>query len=309
GCTSIQPSAEQTAMSTVSGVATAGPTPGQGATVQAAGATGPAGESNSPAAAARPLIDSRTAPAAGRLDPAVLDAALQSVRTRHRAQVSVAWGPVGRPDLVQAVGSTPDIEAWSTLKVPIALAVSQAADGKPSASASRLMRLSLTLSDNDAAVALWRSLGSEPDKRVREVLVATGDPSTHPARDAAGRPIAFGLTPWQLTDSARFAALLPCAPDASPVLAFMGGITPEHAWGLGTVAGTRFKGGWGPSPHGYFARQLGLVPRADGRTAAVALAAQPQDGTHESAAAALDEATKVLVSLLHADDGGTCPSS
>lgn len=301
GCTSIRPP-EAPAKATA--VAVARPTPGQVTTV-AATAPGSTGTATS---TPRVLIDSRTPPPSGRLDAATLDAALAPVRTRHPGDLSVAWAPVGRPDLVQVVGSTRDVEAWSTIKVPISLAVSQAADGQPSPSTSKRMRLSLTHSDNAASAALWRSLG-DPDARVEAVLAATGDPTTRPGRSAAGKAIAFGLTPWQPDDSARFAAMLPCARHADPVLTLMGYVIPDHSWGLGTIADARFKGGWGPSPHGYLARQIGVVPRADGRAVAVALATQPKTGGHEEATATLTDATRILVSLLSAEDGGVCSSS
>ena len=40
----------------------------------------------------------------------------------------------------------------------------------------------------------------------------------------------------------------------------------------------------------------------------VAIAAQPDDGTHESAIDAVDDATRILVSLLSAEDSGSCPT-
>lgn len=304
GCTSIRPPLAPAATAS----AVARPTPGQVTTVTAAAGAPPASGTPSRAASPRVLIDSTTPPPTGRLDTATLDAALGPVRTRHSADLSVAWAPVGRPDLVQVVGSTRDVEAWSTLKVPISLAVSQAAEGAPSPSTSKRMRLALTHSDNAASAALWRSLG-DSDGRVRAVLAATGDPTTRPGRSAAGGSVAFGLTPWQVDDSARFAAMLPCARHSGPVLTLMGYVIPDHSWGLGTVADARFKGGWGPSPHGYLARQIGVVPRADGRAVAVALATQPKEGGHEEATETLSEATRILVSLLSAEDGGTCPAS
>lgn len=275
-------------------------------------AAGTAGSSRRVSSASTPriLIDSRTPPPSGRLDRATLDAALAPVRARHGADIAVAWAPVGRPDLAQVVGSTRDLEAWSTLKVPIGLAVSQEASGDPSASAKTRLRLSLTESDNAASAALWRSLRN-PGERVQALLTATGDPSTRPGRSATGGSVAFGLTAWRPVDSARFTAMLPCAPHAAPVLDLMGQVIPEQSWGLGTVEDARFKGGWGPSPRGYLARQLGILPRADGRSVAVALATQPTDGTgtHEQAGAALSETTRILVSLLSAEDGGSCPTS
>lgn len=260
-----------------------------------------------PSPTATPEIDTRTPPPAGRLDAAALEAALTPVRDRFGDRLAVAWGPVGEPTNVRAVGATPDIEAWSTIKVPIALAVAAQSDGAASAAQRRQLTLSLTVSDNDAATALWNSL-SDPVAQVRQVLREAGDEHTEPNRGADGNTVAFGLTAWRPADSARFATMLPCADDGDEVLELLGRITPEHQWGLGTVADARFKGGWGVSPHGYLARQVGIIPRLDGSWVGVAVLAQPDAATHEAATAAVDEAITILVSLLGADDGGDCPA-
>ncbi|GAB94274.1 hypothetical protein BJY21_004028 [Kineosphaera limosa] len=262
----------------------------------------------SPAATplATPEIDTRTLPPAGHLDPDELQAALAPVRERYGDRLAVAWGPVGEPAAVRSVGATKDVESWSTIKAPIALAIEQQADGEPSESVRRQVRLMLTVSDNAAASALWRELG-DPATRVRQVLREAGDETTVPARDADGAAVTFGLTAWQPADAARFATMLPCAPEADPVLDLLGSIDSEHQWGLGTVADARFKGGWGPSPHGYLARQVGVIPRHGDQWVGVAIAAQPDADNHAQAVAAIDEATTILVSLLGYDDAGTCP--
>lgn len=255
-------------------------------------------------------IESRTPPPEGRLDPQALDAALAPVRQRYGSQLAVAWAPVGRPDLAQVVGQTQDIESWSMLKAPIALAVVQDAAGEPSTAQRGNLRAALTMSDNDAAVLLWQAL-AEPSERVGRILAAGGDATTHPTRDAQGRQVSFGLTAWKPVDAARFAAGLPCLPQADRVLNLMGHVIPEQQWGLGRVADARFKGGWGPSPHGYLSRQFGVLPRIDGGQVAVSLAVQPKDDSHESASAALDETTRIFMSLLGSQDSGRCsaPSS
>lgn len=247
-------------------------------------------------------------PPAGRLDPARLDEALEPVRERYGERLAVAWGPVGEPTAARLVGKTRDIESWSTIKAPIAVAIEQQADGDPRESVNRQLRLMLTVSDNEAASALWRELG-DPTTLVRQVLRAAGDANTVPGRDARGNGVAFGLTAWEPLDAARFATMLPCAPHGDGVLDLMSRIDPDHQWGLGTVADARFKGGWGPSPHGYLARQIGVIPRQDGTWVGIAIAAQPDADNHAQAVAAIDETTKILVSLLGVDDSGTCRTS
>jgi hypothetical protein len=52
----------------------------------------------------------------------------------------------------------------------------------------------------------------------------------------------------------------------------MGGVVPEQRWGLGTLPGIRFKGGWGPSEDGgYDVIQVGIAGEA-----VIALAANAQ---------------------------------
>ena len=263
--------------------------------------------SGSASDSATPEIDSTTTPPAGRADPAAVSRALEPVRAEFGSRLAVAWGPVGAPEQVQVVGATRDIDSWSTIKAAIGLAVAQNADGDLSANQRDLMTDMLTISDNDAAKTLWDSLG-DPDDRVTKVFRSTGDATTRAGRDADGDPVSFGLTAWQPADAARFATMLPCADEADVVLDYLAQVTPEQQWGLGTVAGSRFKGGWGPSDHGYLARQVGVIPRADDTWVGVAIAVQPDDGTHESAIDAVDDATRILVSLLGADDSGSCPT-
>ena len=75
----------------------------------------------------------------------------------------------------------------------------------------------------------------------------------------------------------------------------------------GTVRRARFKGGWGPTPQGYVARQLGIVPARGGRTA-VALAVRLPGGTHEEATAILGDLARVLTDHRTDLPSGTCPS-
>jgi len=67
----------------------------------------------------------------------------------------------------------------------------------------------------------------------------------------------------------------------------MGQISGDQQWGLGTIAGTRFKGGWGPSEAGaYLVRQIGLLT-VDAGQVVVAVAVQPQSGAFADGTAEL----------------------
>ena len=93
----------------------------------------------------------------------------------------------------------------------------------------------------------------------------------------------FGQTVWPLADQARYAAATVCAVPGDAVAQMMGEISAGQAWGLGTVPGARFKGGWGPEPDGrYLVRQFGVIDTAVGPVA-VAIAAIADAGDFDTA--------------------------
>lgn len=167
--------------------------------------------------------------------------------------------------------------AWSTIKVPLAVAALRTdAELAPTVSAA------IRISDNQAAELLWATAG--PDA-VDEVL-AEGQAGILVNRERI-RPefSVFGQTAWSVADQARFAAHLPCIAGAGPVLTDMAAVDPAQSWGLGGLAGARFKGGWGPDLAGmYSVRQFGLVPTGAGETA-VAITATPGSGAFGDAQA------------------------
>ena len=156
--------------------------------------------------------------------------------------------------------------AWSTSKVPIAVAALRLDPGL-----APIAEAAITISDNVAAESLWAAV---TPAQVEAVLAEAGTPIA--MNTVVARPgfTAFGQTPFSTAEQARFAAGLPCVSGASDVLAMMGRISPDQSYGLGTMPGAQFKGGWGPDPAGsYVIRQLGLV---NGR--GVALTVAPADG-------------------------------
>jgi len=208
------------------------------------------------------------------------------------ADSGVAILVVGRPDLV-TLGPWRSGPAWSTSKIPLALAALQHAD---SPATRALVGRAITASDNAAAEALWAELGAGPPAgaAVDAVLKAHGDPHTRTQwRRVRAGFTPFGQTPWALLDQVAFTAGLACDSGAGRVLDEMGGVVSEQRWGLGRLASARIKGGWGPDERGgYLARQLALVPR--GRDlVAVAVAARAPGG-FGPAVAALDEITAWL---------------
>ena len=170
-----------------------------------------------------------------------------------------------------------DAPAWSTIKVPIAIAALQ-----NNMEFAQWVQPAIEWSSNEAATELWFSLGDQEQAglRVEELLndmEASADFSTTRAHFGAE---AFGAVDWPLSEQVRFATQMWCAPEAGPVVESMGAIAEEHAWGLGQIEGARFKGGWGPNDEtGEFqSRQFGLIP-VEGGFAPVAIAATADSET------------------------------
>jgi Beta-lactamase enzyme family len=163
--------------------------------------------------------------------------------------------------------------AWSTMKVPVIVAAitSGRADW-------HAIEAAITRSDNDAAGRLWDALDDGPAE-VEAVLRRAGDAETTLEREADPRGwSSFGRTVWSLEAAAGFYRALAngellAAADTERILEAMGRVVDEQRWGLGTVPGMRFKGGWGPSedPDGpYEVIQVGIL---DGTVMALAATA------------------------------------
>lgn len=197
---------------------------------------------------------------------------------RSGAAFSVGGGAV------RQVGTLVTGPAWSTIKVPLALA----ALGEPGA--EQLAEQAITASDNDAALALWVLLGppEAAAAAVESVLGAAGDTETRVQTEVVRPPYtSFGQTEWTLAAQQRFASGLPDIPGAEPVLELMRRIIPEQRWGFGAVApDAAFKGGWGPDDR-HLVRQFAVFS-VDGRTVAAAIADAPEDGAYMTGAANLN---------------------
>lgn len=223
------------------------------------------------------------APAAANDVQSLLDATVANVSATYGGQLGVATVAESGP---ASAGFTAVSPAWSTIKVPIAVAALRAVPGfEPDA------RAAITASDNAAAERLYSAVGPEA---VDTVLGETGLAAT--VNTAKLRPefSTFGQTSLSVADEATFADALACVNGSAPVLELMGQIDPSQAYGLGAVGGV-FKGGWGPDTAGaYQVRQFGLVPRGDGTWAPLALTALPGDGTYATGQAMLTAAAQQL---------------
>lgn len=194
-----------------------------------------------------------------------LDAAVTRLDDATPGSLGVALTPVGGGTTVVGGRERADL-AWSTIKVPIAVAALQVSGSQ---STHDLARRAITASDNSAASALYARTSAGG---VDSVLRAGGD--AHTATNASR----FGLTAWRIEDQSRFAASLPCRSEAAAVYELMGQIDPSQQWGLGTIDGTRFKGGWGDQTDGSLSRQLGVVPLGSRGAVAVSIVSRTPAG-------------------------------
>ncbi|MFI6867291.1 hypothetical protein [Nocardia sp. NPDC050406] len=226
-------------------------------------------------------------------------------------RMGMAIMPVGGGELT-ALGDWSTGIAWSTIKVPLALAaLRHDPEGMSSAAEA-----AITFSDNGAAQELWDSLGTsnEAALAVEAVLREAGDTTTDIAdrnsRLAAvgsDELLAFGATSWSLADQVRFASRLPCLSSADSVITLMSEITASQSWGLGRLLGAEFKGGWGPDDETgfYTVRQFGLIPTVSGPIA-VALAAEPDSGSFDDATEIMDRMALLLADHIPNLHGGVC---
>lgn len=218
-------------------------------------------------------------------------------------EVAVAWAAVGSRQGTQSLGSVQDEDAWSTAKVPLAVARLRLAGGKFDERTTEVLRRAITNSDNEAAEVLWRGLGS-PTKAVailQRVLRDAGDEGTKFSSQAFGRSL------WTTRDQAQFAAGLPCLPHGPTVLDLMDEITVEHRWGLANAAlPAQYKGGWGIGKHGLLVRQFGVVRTPDQRQVGISIATMPHTTDLTVATSNLDAVARWMAARLGPADGGAC---
>lgn len=234
--------------------------------------------------------------------PVMVRADLDAVVSLVSGTAGVAVTAVGSREDVRSAGTWQTGVAWSTIKVPLAVAAARVDPQTLEANAP-----AITVSDNQAAETLWNSLGggSPASSAVRTVLAEGGDSFSQvpSVRTRDGYSI-FGQTHWSLTDQARFGGSLPCLGSAARVVHLMGQISPDQRWGLGRIPGARFKGGWGPGVGGgYLVRQFGIVPAAGGD---VAVAIAVDAPSFEAGVAMVTTMADALAPQLATIPGGAC---
>jgi hypothetical protein len=217
----------------------------------------------------------------------------------------LAVSGVGRGQAVERLGSLRSAIAWSTSKVPVAMAV--ITSGRGGAHTSDLAQ-AITASDNAAALRLWSVLGGgdaaahAADAQLRAAGDAATQIESRALRGSAYTP--FGQTVWSLADQTRFTAGMACSDAGVAVLDLMGDTVAGQRWGLGSAGvPAQLKGGWGPGSQpgvggGYLDRQMGVLT-VRGRRLAVAIATAPSDGSHATGTRNLTAIARWLVA--HAD--------
>lgn len=220
---------------------------------------------------------------AGAASPAAeaLQASFSEISSSIMGDVGVA---VAGASEVRHFGTWREGPAWSTVKVPLAIAALR----KSEQQAAPLVPRAIRDSDNTAAEQLWAQLG-EPKKAADEVAAVLregGDESTEVESERKRKDFTvFGQTTWSLSNQATFMATLPCLAKSGPVIADMHNLAANQHWGLALRTDTPAKGGWGPSPEGaYLVRQIATVTTDDGNIG-IALSALPRDGKFDTGVA------------------------
>lgn len=176
-----------------------------------------------------------------------------------------------------SVGKVDQDTAWSTIKVPIAIAAMTTGSPDPDD-----VEQAISVSDNDATMHLWSLLGEGTGAAdtVQKVISRLGDSRTVVLPDDdAGPDQPFGMTRWRATDQLRFTEGLACATDAASVRVrgHMARIDPSEQFGLAGIHPSMVKGGWGIEDDGdYTIRQMAVLPHGGGYSAVVFIAQGPQ---------------------------------
>jgi hypothetical protein len=224
-----------------------------------------------------------------------LDASFEQLSATISPTIGVA---VATPTDVLSLGQWTTGVAWSTIKVPLAIA---ALRNNPHR-AYELAVEAIAKSDNSAAEQLWSQLGqpAAAAQMVQAILNESGDVETVVECQRL-RPgfTPFGQTRWSLSRQAQFAARLPITSGASQVINLMQNLTEAHRWGL-AAKGHAAKGGWGPGTDGsYLVRQFATLPTQSGHVG-VALAAKAHDGEFDTGKAAINTLADWLIDHLPA---------
>lgn len=231
------------------------------------------------------------------------DSSLESVLANLPGRAGLVAGAPGAGGPTVSGGDFTVGDAWSTIKVPIAERILRDYGGPDGISPAQQSNITaaITVSDNDAAAALFRDLQNRhgglaaASGALGEVLHEAGDAETMISTEGRDGFSTYGQTDWSLENQYRYMAGLAggCISDPASreyLLEQMGSVGGSDLFGIGaTGVSARWKGGWGPGVDGkYLVRQMGVI-EAGGKEIVLAMAAIPDDGTFESGKAMLSE--------------------
>ncbi len=220
-----------------------------------------------------------------------LEASFEQLCRRGAGRPSASRSPA-RTEPLRWAGGRSGV-AWSTIKVPLAIAALRSDWLR----ARDLAVKTITESDNAASEELWSRLGDPADaaRQVQAVIAEGGDTATV-VESRRLRPgfTAFGQTQWTLQRQARFAAELPHSrrgrrhrPDAQP----------HHRPALGTGRQRHCRKGRLGSGNGRRLPGPAIRDRAHTvRAVGVALAAEAHDGVFETGVDVVNALADWLVS-------------
>ncbi|MGK2954725.1 MAG: hypothetical protein ACSLFI_03510 [Solirubrobacterales bacterium] len=207
----------------------------------------------------------------------------------------VVGAPGGDGTRLGSGSNLSSISAWSTIKVPISERILDDAGGPNGISSTQASNINaaITLSDNDAAAALFSDLEAAhgglggASTAVGEMLRQAGDNQTVISTQGRDTFTTYGQTDWSLEEQNKYMAALAggCVSDSASrnyIFDQMSQVTSD-TWGFGSAGvPAKWKGGWGPGTDGkYLVRQMGTM-EIGGQEAVVTLAAIPDDGSFES---------------------------
>lgn len=269
---------------------------------------------SSPTRGTQPLEKS---PAGAHVHPPVVDSPredsnqfaneLAQMVTVIDAEIGVVVTSIGSAERPVVIGDWQSGPAWSTIKVPLAIA--SLGEQKDPSEVTDSIVAAITRSDNAAAEAVWQGLGDPriAAQKVEKLLREAGDPTMVEWQKVRPQFSAFGQTRWSLADQSRFLSWAVCDNRSAPVLSLMSEVQDDQRWGLGVIHGAQFKGGWGPALDGkYLVRQIGVVPTSRGLTA-VAMAVVPSSGTFEDGTEALTHIAGWISEHSAGLPAGRCP--
>jgi hypothetical protein len=250
----------------------------------------PVPSATTPTPAPTPTTTPSSAPDLPQLGQAI-SALEQKYQVSLGVSISPVFTPSKKPVAVWHGGSLSDGYAWSTIDVPVAIAVANDAH-QPN---DLIYFLGQAFNETSTAgdQALWQWLGDDEQAAAQTtaVLRAGADQNTTIPIGDPGSYAAFSQTLWALDDQASWLGATYSTGTAWLVLTYLPEPPDDQRFGLARITNARTKASWGTQPNGALSvRQFGLLPaNGVGPDIAVSVAAVPLDGSLATATAALNE--------------------